>query len=44
MSSFVLKVNVTSFEQIRRSLRDKLKGMVRLVCLAIGWHEECDRY
>ena len=33
----VLKVNVSSLEQIQRSLRTKLKGMARLVCL--GWHE-----
>ena len=39
---FVRKVNVSSVEQIRRSLRAKLKGMTRLVC--IGWHEECNRY
>ena len=42
MSSLVLKVNVSLVEQIRRSLRAKLKGMARLVC--VGWHEECNRY
>ena len=29
MSSLVLKVNISSVEQIRRSLRAKLKGMAR---------------
>ena len=42
MSSLVLKVNISSVEQNRRSLRAMLKGMARLVYG--GWHEECDRY
>ena len=35
MSSLVLKVNVSSVEQIRRSLRAKLKGVARLVCMVL---------
>ena len=44
MSLLVQRVNVEcSFvEQMRRSLRAKLKGRERLVC--IGWHEECNKY
>ena len=42
MSSLALKVNVSSVEQIRRSLRAKLEGMAPLVC--VGWYEECNRY
>ena len=42
MSSLVVKANVSSVEQIRRSLKAKLKGMTCLVY--VGWYEEYNKY
>ena len=35
-------VKVSLVEQMRRSLRARRKGIVRLVCM--GWHEEFSKY
>ena len=38
---FVYAKGESSIEQIRRSLRGKLKEVARLVCKR--WHKECNR-